>query len=129
MKNWINNGMLNDVLTGLMVAATFSLIAPHVSLAQTLSAVAKGAQSEIMTPFVELSSYVAYGMGTVMTVAGIAGVKKHADNATSNPLAPALGKLAAGAAFLSAPSVAGVLAGTAASAGVTGTSAFKAMGN
>ncbi len=97
--------LINDVLTGLLVSAAFSAVAPAGVMAANLADVATTASSSVGAPFVTIVSYISYGLGTVMTVAGIAGAKKHADNPSANPLNPALGKLGAGAAFLAAPSV------------------------
>ena len=120
--------LMNEVLTGLLVAAVLASVIPGDVLAQNLAAVGTVASESIMKPFVQFTSYIAYGVGSVMTVAGIAGCKKHSDNATSNPLAPALGRLGAGAAFLSAPTVAGMLAGTATNSDVTGAATFSGIG-
>ena len=127
MKNQ-KQQLIDEVLTGLLVAATFSAMIPGIASAQNLAAVGVAAQWSIMAPFVQITSYIAYGLGTVMTVAGIAGCKKHADNPTSNPLAPALGRLGAGAAFLSAPVVAGMLSGTMANTNVAGTATYSGIG-
>ena len=121
--------LINDVLTGLLVAATFAVAAPVDVLAQNLAAVGSGASTNIMKPIVEFASYAAYGLGTVSMVAGIAAAKKHSETPQNNPLGPALGKMGAGAAFLVAPSVAGMLAGTASATGVGSTSAtFTTIG-
>lgn len=100
--------LLNDVLTGLAVAGTFAAVMPAESMAQ-LSTAVTNAQAEVAAPFVQIVSYISYGMGAVFTIAGIAGAKKHADNPQTNPLNPALGKLGAGAAFLAAPVIVGML--------------------
>jgi hypothetical protein len=120
--------LINDVLTGLLVAAAFTAVIPVDVLAQNLADAGNAADKAIMTPFVQFTSYIAYGIGTVMTVAGIAGCKKHSDSPTNNPLAPALGRLGAGAAFLSAPAVAGMLAGTSLSTGGSGIATFNGIG-
>ena len=127
MKNQ-KRELLNEVVSGLMVAAAFAVVVPADALAQNLAAVGTSASAQIMVPFVEFTSYIAYGLGTVMTVAGIANCKKHADNPSSNPLAPALGKLGAGAAFLAAPTVAGMLAGTSSATSISGTATFATIG-
>ena len=103
--------LLNDVLTGLVVAAVFAAVVPGEALAQ-LSTAVDNAKSGVASPFVTVVSYVAYGLGVVMTVAGISNCKKHADAPAQNPLGPALGRLGAGAAFLAAPSLAGMLTST-----------------
>jgi len=100
--------LINDALTGLTVAASFAAIVPHDAMAQLQSAV-QNTTSNVFGPFVTLISYISYAVGTVMVIAGIAHTKKHADNPGSNPLGPALGRLGAGAAFLAAPSVVGML--------------------
>lgn len=120
--------LMNEVLTGLLVAAAFAVVVPGDALAQNMNAVGAAAQTSIMKPFVEFTSYISYGLGTVMTVAGIANCKKHADNPSSNPLAPALGKLGAGAAFLAAPTVAGVLAGTSTNTSISGAATYSGIG-
>lgn len=118
---------MNDVVTGVLVAAAFAIVVPADAFAQ-LSTVASSAQTSIMNPVVRIVSYVSYGLGTVMTVAGIANAKKHADNPSSNPLGPALGRLGAGAAFLAAPGVAGMLLATGNASGLTGNAGFTAIG-
>lgn len=120
--------LFNEILTGLAVAGFFTALMPDNAIAQNLAAVGRSASTQIMVPFVQLTSYIAYSLGGVMTIAGIAGCKKHADNASSNPLAPALGRLGAGAAFLSAPAVAGMLSGTMISSDVTGTATYSGIG-
>ena len=120
--------LISEVLTGLLVAAAFAAVIPGDAVAQNLAAVGTVTSTSIMTPFVQFTSYIAYGVGTVFTVAGIAGCKKHSDSPTNNPLAPALGRLGAGAAFLAAPTVAGMLAGTATNSDVTGAATFSGIG-
>jgi len=127
MKNTQKQVLMNDVLTGLLVAAAFAAVVPSDAMAQ-LSAVGTATQTSIMHPFVQFSSYIAYGLGTVLTVAGIANAKKHADDPRSNPLAPALGKLGAGGALLAAPTVAGMLTSTATDSGLGGNAAFTPIG-
>ena len=129
MKSLMKSQLIEDVLTGLLVAATFSLGMPTHSFAQDLQTMGTNASSAIMAPIVEFASYAAYGLGTVSMVAGIAAAKKHSETPQNNPLGPALGKMGAGAAFLVAPSVAGMLAGTASATGVGSTSAtFTTIG-
>ena len=128
MKSLMKSQLIEDVLTGLLVAATFSLGMPTHSFAQDLQTMGTNASSAIMAPIVEFASYAAYGLGTVSMVAGIAAAKKHSETPQSNPLGPALGKLGAGAAFLVAPQVAGMLAGTATSTGLAGTLSFTTIG-
>ncbi|MFA4995354.1 MAG: hypothetical protein WC521_08655 [Bdellovibrionales bacterium] len=94
--------LINDVVTGLVVAAAFAAVVPADALAQ-LSAATGRADAEVAGPFITIVSYISYAIGTVMAVAGIAQAKKHADNPTSVPLSHALGRLGAGAAFLAAP--------------------------
>jgi hypothetical protein len=103
--------LLNDVLTGLMVAATFAAVSPGAALADLAAAVTQ-AETTIGNPFLTIVSYISYGLGTVMTVAGIAQAKKHADAPGNNPLGLALGRLGAGAAFLAAPSLVGMISKT-----------------
>ncbi len=105
MNTQTKKQLINDVLTGLLVSATFAAVVPFEALADSLSAAATASKTEVGGPFVEVVSYISYGLGTVMTIAGIAGAKKHSDNPAGNPLTPALGKLGAGAAFLAAPSL------------------------
>lgn len=112
MKISMKRETLNDVLSGLLVAATFAVIAPTNAWAALSEAVAT-ADTSIMKPALHVVGLVSYGLGAVMTVAGIAHAKKHADNPSSNPLGPALGKLGAGGAFLAAPTVIGMLQKTA----------------
>lgn len=101
--------LINDILMGLLVSAAFAAVCPDGALADTLVTVAGNTETQVGEPFNQIVSYISYGLGTVLTVAGIAGAKKHADNPTATPLNPALGKLGAGAALLAAPSVIGML--------------------
>ena len=103
-----NRELINDILTGLLVAATFAVGMPAEALAD-LAATTQNTESTVVKPALQAISLVSYGLGATMVVAGIAGAKKHADNPGSNPLGPALGKLGAGAAFLTAPTVIGML--------------------
>jgi hypothetical protein len=126
MKISMKRETLNDVLSGLLVAATFAAIAPTSAWADLASATST-ADTSIMKPALHVVGLVSYGLGAVMTVAGIAHAKKHADNPSSNPLGPALGKLGAGGAFLAAPSVIGMLQKTA--TGTTSdTASFTSIG-
>ncbi len=108
MKN-IKQELINDILTGLVVAAAFAAVFPMDALAQDLQSAAGNADDSVVKPALHVVGLISYGLGAVMTVAGISGAKKHADNAGQNPLAPAIGKLGAGAAFLAAPTVIGMI--------------------
>ena len=112
MKNSIKRELMNETLTGLLVAATLAAIAPANAWAD-LSTAAQQSQSSVFLPALQVTTYISYVLGAVMTVAGISNAKKHADNPSSNPLGPAIGKLGAGAAFLAAPTVVGMLQQTA----------------
>jgi len=118
MNTKMKKELISDMLTGLAVAAVFTAIAPVEALAQ-LTAVSDATEGSILRPMMQFASYASYGMGTVLTIAGISSAKKHADNPGQNPLGHALGKLGAGAAFLTAPSVAGMLADTSTESGMT----------
>jgi len=111
MKNNIKRELLNDVLAGLLVAATLALVSPTAAFAQLLGAVSKSG-SQVLNPALGAVSFVSYGIGAVMVVAGIAHAKKHTDNTASTSLTPAIGKLLAGGAFLAAPTMVGILAST-----------------
>jgi hypothetical protein len=111
MKN-IKRELINDVVTGLLVAATLGTVMPSQVFAQALAQATQNADSSLLGPAVYAVSLISYGLGTVMVVAGISNAKKHADTPSSNPLGPAIGKLGAGAAFLAAPSVVGMLQAT-----------------
>ncbi|MDR3450698.1 MAG: hypothetical protein P4M15_13315 [Alphaproteobacteria bacterium] len=115
--------LLNDVLSGLMVAATFAAVMPSHAWADLASAT-QNAEGNVAIPIVRVISYISYGLGVVMVIAGIAGVKKHSDAPGSNPLGPGLGKLGAGAAFLAAPAVAGMLQQTGQTTTGSGQSSF-----
>jgi hypothetical protein len=127
MKTKMKTELCNDVMTGLMVAAIFAAVAPGDAFAQ-LSAAVGAAQSDIAAPFLRIVSYISYALGTVMTVAGIAGAKQHADAPASNKLAPAIGKLGAGMAFLAAPSLIGMMLTTGTDTLGNGTGAFTPIG-
>ncbi len=107
----IHKELLNDVLTGLLVAAAFAAALPADAFAQLSNAVTASGQ-QVVNPIITVANYASYGVGTVAVITGVAGAKKHADNPSSNPLGPALGKMGAGAAFLAAPSVIGMLEST-----------------
>jgi hypothetical protein len=127
MKN-SKQELLNDVLTGLAVAAAFAAVFPSIAMATDVADAVDQASTAVVAPFLVGVTYVCYGLGSVMTVMGIAHAKKHADNPGQNPLGPALGKLGAGAAFLSAPTLIGVIQGTGTTVmgGTTGT--FTSIG-
>ncbi|MCL2474435.1 MAG: hypothetical protein FWF23_06030 [Alphaproteobacteria bacterium] len=109
MTSKMKKQLFNDVVTGLAIAALFAMAAPDAAYADTLNEAVRAAQNNIAEPFAKTVSYVSYVMGAVMMVAGIAGVKKHADQPANEPLNKGLGKIGAGAAFLAAPFVAGML--------------------
>jgi len=104
MNTKMKKELVNDVLTGLVVAATFASVAPGQAMAD-LAAVVTSTSSTVAVPFLQAMSYICYGLGALLTVLGVSGAKKHADAPGQNALGPALGKIAAGAAFLAAPSV------------------------
>ena len=129
MKNSVRNRLIADIVEGLVVALIFTVAIPWGAVAQEgLSQAVGNAGGNIVAPFLKIISYVSYGMGAVMTISGIAGAKKHADNPTQNPLGPVLGRLGAGAAFLAAPSVVGMLQGTGAAVTGGSTSTVKTIG-
>ena len=107
MKN-IKQELINDILTGLVVAAAFAAVIPADALADLQQATGN-ADDSVVKPALHVVGLISYGLGAVMTVAGISGAKQHADNAAQNKLAPAIGKLGAGAAFLAAPTVIGMI--------------------
>jgi len=102
MNTKMKKELMHDVLTGLVVAATFGAVMPADAFAQ-LSSATTNFQSAVGVPFTTVVAMICYGIGTVLTVAGIAQAKKHADNPGQTPLGHALGRLGAGAAFLAAP--------------------------
>ena len=108
MKISMKQELINDVLTGLLVAATFAAVLPTEALAD-LSAATNASTSTIAGPAMKVVSIISYCLGAVLTVHGISGAKQHADNPASKPLGPAVGKLGAGAAFLAAPYVIGMI--------------------
>jgi hypothetical protein len=110
--------LINETITGLLLASLVGTMIPGDAFAQ-LTAVEGNSQTQIAAPALIFLNTISYVLGAVMVVAGIANAKKHADQPASNPLGPAIGKLGAGAAFLSAPTVIGALA---ASGTATGTS-------
>ena len=123
MNTKMKKELISDVLTGLVVAAAFAAVVPADALAQ-LSVATNAAQDTVAAPFLKIVSYISYGIGTVMTIAGIAQAKKHADNPSQTPLGPALGRLGAGAAFLAAPWLAGTVMATGSST-FGGTASFE----
>ncbi|MDD3029198.1 MAG: hypothetical protein PHS57_02815 [Alphaproteobacteria bacterium] len=126
MNATMKKELINDVLTGLVVAATFAAVVPADALAQLNASVGK-AEESIVKPFITIVSYISYGIGTVLTVAGIAQAKKHADQPSSVPLGNVLGRLGAGAAFLAAPSLVGMIEATGGNT-LTGTANFDEIG-
>lgn len=111
MKISMKRELLNDVVTGLLVAAAFAAVAPVDAWAD-LNGTVGNAQSNVMGPAMKVVTMVCYGLGAVLTVTGIAGAKKHADSPGTVQLGPALGKLGAGGAFLAAPTVIGMIQST-----------------
>ena len=130
MTSKMKRQLFNDVVTGLAVAALFAMVAPGTAFAQgsTLNEAVKAAQNTIAVPFATTVSYISYIMGSVMMVAGISGLKKHAEDPGQNPLNKPLGKVGAGAAFLAAPYVAGMLLETSKETVGSEGSRFEAMG-
>jgi hypothetical protein len=121
----IKRELINETITGLLLAATVGAIMPTDAFAQ-LSTATQNADTTIVQPALHVVSLISYALGTVMVVAGIANAKKHADQPASNPLGPAIGKLGAGAAFLAAPTVVGMLE-TTGNATAAGTAAFQSI--
>jgi len=119
--------LFNEVLTGLLVAATFAAVAPTAALAD-LSSATQSADTTLVTPALHAVGLISYALGAVIVVAGISNAKKHADNPSSNPLGPAIGKLGAGAAFLAAPTMIGMLQQTGQNTTASGTSSFQQIG-
>jgi hypothetical protein len=100
----LKNQFMNDVLAGLIVAATFTAAAPHDAMAQ-LAAAVDNTRTAVFQPMMTILGYGCYGAGTFFGIQGVMGAKKHADRPTDQPLGPALGKLATGAALVAIPSV------------------------
>jgi len=102
--------LINDIVKGLLVAATFATAMPDLALAQTdLNGAVSSSGTSVFNPAMKALTYVCYGVGAVLAAAGIAGMKKHTDNPSNNPIGPQLGKLGAGGALLVAPGVIGVI--------------------
>lgn len=127
MNTKMKKELISDVLTGLVVAATFGAVMPADAFAQ-LSTATGNFQSEVGMPFTTVVSLISYGIGTVLSVAGIAQAKKHADNPTQTPLGQALGRLGAGAAFLAAPTLIRMVTQTGSNALNAGTGGFTTIG-
>ncbi|MDE2029885.1 MAG: hypothetical protein KGI97_04895 [Alphaproteobacteria bacterium] len=115
MKNFVKRELLNDVVTGLLVAAAIAVATPVDAWADLNNAIGT-TNTAVLNPAMKVVNLVSYGLGAVLAVTGIAGAKKHADNPGSNPLGPAIGKMLAGAAFLAAPSVISMIGSTGSSA-------------
>ncbi len=98
-----NEQLRNDVLQGLLVAATLALVAPELATAQDLMGVASNSKQNVLLPIMTLLSYVCYGLGAVLVAAGISSAKKHSESPSSNPLTPAIGKMGTGAGLLAIP--------------------------
>lgn len=111
MKNIMKEKLTNDVITGLLVAATFAIVSPCDAFS-ALTDVAGNTGSQVLTPIVKILSYISYGLGTVFTVKGISDVKKHTENPTQGNLGKGLGALGAGGAFLVAPAAVQMLQST-----------------
>ena len=127
MKNTMKSELVGEVLTGFLVAAAFALVVPGDAMAQSgaFGTAVSSARSTLGAPFITIVSYISYGLGTVMTIAGIAGAKKHADAPANNPLGPVLGRIGAGAAFLTAPTLVGMMQSTGTSTTGSGAAAFS----
>ncbi len=126
MNTKMKQELISDVLTGLVVAATFGAVMPVEAFAQ-LSTATGQFQTQVGVPFTTVVSMICYGIGAVLTVAGIAGAKKHADAPAQNALGPVLGRLGAGAAFLAAPTLIGMVSQTGTLALNAGTSHFATV--
>ena len=111
MKISMKRELMNDVVTGVLLAATFAAAMPVDAFAQLTSTITT-AQSNVAAPAMQFLGMISYAVGAVMVVSGIAAAKKHADQPSNNALGPAIGKLGAGAAFLAAPYAIGVIANT-----------------
>ncbi|MCL2474434.1 MAG: hypothetical protein FWF23_06025, partial [Alphaproteobacteria bacterium] len=96
-----NKLLVGDVITGLAIAALFTMVAPEVA-AQGFNEAVNKAQNNVAEPFARAVSYISYVMGAVMMVAGISDLRKHAQGTGDPPLNKGLGKTGAGAAFLAA---------------------------
>ena len=79
MTSKMKKQLVNDVVTGLAIAALFAMASPDAAYATNLNDAVRDAQNTIADPFAKTVSYISYVMGAVMMIAGIAGVKKHAD--------------------------------------------------
>ena len=128
MNTKMKDVLISDVLTGLLVAVTLAAVIPGDAFAQGgLASVTTQAQTNIAKPFLTFVSYICYCLGTVMTVAGISSAKKHADNPSGEPLNKSLGRLGAGAAFLAAPTLVGMVLATGSDTLNGGTASFTAI--
>jgi hypothetical protein len=108
MKTSLKKQFINDVLTGLLVAATFAAAAPHDAMAQLATAVSN-TSSTVFRPIMSVLGYGCYGAGAFFGIQGVMGAKKHADRPADQPLGPALGKMATGAALVAIPSVVNIV--------------------
>ena len=120
MNTKMKKELLNDLLTGLAVAAAYATVMPTAALADIATSIST-ATTHVMAPAMGVLAMVSYGVGAVGVVSGIAAAKKHADAPSQNPLGPAIGRIAAGGAFIAAPYVVGMIAST-------GTESFAGSG-
>jgi hypothetical protein len=128
MKSVIKQQLINDVLTGLLVAATFAMVAPTHVMADTFSGAADLTSTQLFKPAVTVLSYGCYAAGAFFGIQGIAHVKKHTDSPSQNALGPALGKLGVGAGLIAIPSVINLLQDTGTSVVGGGDASAKAIG-
>ncbi len=126
MNAKMRNILVNDVLTGLVVAATLAAVMPVDAFAQEgIAGITGKVQSNIAGSFMKFVSMASYCFGTILTVTGIASAKKHADNPSTEPLNKSLGRLGAGAAFLAAPTLIGMILATGSSTLNSGQAQFS----
>jgi len=109
-----NKLLFADVMTGLVLASFFAMIAPEAFAQQgkDFEQAVNDAKGGVGIPFTTLVSYISYGLGIVMMVSGITSIKKHSQDPSQEPLNRGLGKVGAGSAFLAAPFVANMLLST-----------------
>jgi hypothetical protein len=101
---------------------------PDLAGAQDFGQAVDNSSATVFNPFIRIVDFISYAIGTVLVVSGILGAKKHAERPTDEPLGKAIGKLAAGGAFLILPSIAGMLQDTVGNTTGHPTTSFNPLG-
>lgn len=105
------DNLRKTLIEGLLMAAVIAVI-PDLAWAD-LSNAANTSQTSVFGPILQIVSYASYAMGGVLVMSGAVGLKNHAENATTTPLAKPLTKVVSGASLLALPYLMGLANSTA----------------